>query len=367
MNRPFGQQMTSLPDIATQRLAAHRFDDPSLASTGAVVTWLGAVQAQDYAGAKWSIGLRLPEGRDEDVEEALLRQDIVRTWAMRGTLHFLAAEDVHWMLALLAPDIIRRNERRYGQLGLDEKTLAQSSAVFTEALAQKDGQDRADLRAALDEAGIDSSGQRMVYMLQRASLEAIIGQSVAPKNKPTFVLLTAASAVGEPPREEGLAQLAARYFTSHGPAAIEDFIWWSGLTAADARQGLEAAAEELRSETVDGRAYWLAAEAPEVRLETGKVRLLSAFDEFLVAYRDRSASIAAEHHAAWSRSKGMFSPSILLDGRVVGLWNRKLKKNGVFVSVELFVDLTAAEQRGLEQAVQAYGRFLGLPAEIQAD
>lgn len=165
-------------------------------------------------------------------------------------------------------------------------------------------------------------------------------------------------------RDEALAQLALRYFSSHGPATLNDFAWWSGLLMADARAGLEAAVDHLEQETVAGQAIWFA--PPEAIASSGHdtAALLPAFDEYLVAYRDRSAVLDAAHLEAWSRGKAMFSPSLILNGRVAGLWQRALKKDHVLVEITPFRPLTESEELALQTAVQAYGEFLGVPAYL---
>lgn len=346
-------------EIALRRQAAQGLDSAALKTPADVVRWLTAVQAQDYAGAKWSIGLRLPGSSDAIVEQAIADKAIIRTWAMRGTLHFVAAADVHWLLALLAPRIITRNARRYGQLDLDAHTLARSSELLAQALGEGAQMDREGLRTVLENEGISTTGQRIFYMLQRASLEGLIGQGIAIKNKPTFFALPA------PPnrqfdRDHALAELASRYFTSHGPATVEDYIWWSGLPAAEAKAGL-AAAKSLVSEEVNDRLYWQSHAPPETADHAANMLLLPPFDSFLLSYRDRSASIEPRDMAAWSQGKAMFSPSIVQRGKVVGLWRRSFKGKSVVVSKSPFRPFTAAEEDDLAAAAAHFSRFLGLP------
>lgn len=352
--------------IARARLAGQGYHSSKLQSPEAVVSWLGAIQAQDYAGAKWSIGLRLPGCRDGDVEESIANQALVRTWLMRGTLHFVAAEDVHWLLALLGPRIIVKNERRYRQLDLDEATLLRSNEILARALQNGGQLDRAALRDILEEEGISTAGQRLFYMLQRAALDRLICQGTAPKNNPLYTLLPQPKEPEQPLHREGaLAQLAARYFSSRGPAALNDFVWWSGLLVADARAGLEAAKGYLVEEKVNDQVYWQAGRDSGLSEQIPEVILLPGFDEYLVAYRDRSASVPRAYVEAWSKSQAMFSPSILLRGQVAGLWKRTIKNNAVLITADRFRELTSAEERALEEAANAYGRFLDKPAILQ--
>jgi hypothetical protein len=352
--------------IASQRLAGQGFYAPKLRSPEAVVAWLGAIQAQDYAGVKWSIGLRLPGCNDDDVEQAIASQAVVRTWVMRGTLHFVAAEDARWLLTLLGPRVIAKNERRYRQLELDEATLARSNEILVRALQNFRQLDRAALRDILEEEGISTAGQRLFYMLQRAALDRLICQGTAPKNNPLFTLLPQPEVPGQPlHREVALAELAARYFSSRGPATLDDFVWWSGMLVADAKAGVEAAKHNLVQDRIGDKVYWLAETGPPASGFLPQILLLPGFDEYLVSYRDRSASVPEAYVEAWSKSKAMFSPSILLRGQVAGLWKRTIKKNSVLITADRFRELTAGEERSLQEAANEYGRFLNKPAILQ--
>ncbi|MFN2246048.1 MAG: winged helix DNA-binding domain-containing protein [Candidatus Promineifilaceae bacterium] len=340
-----------MEQLLNNRLANQGLYPPRFNSAAESLTRLGAIQGQDYNGAKWSLGLRVPGSSDAIIEQAIADQAIVRTWAMRGTLHFVAAEDLQWLLALLGPRIITTNGRRYKQLELDSGTLARADEILVAALADGRHLNRQELRPFLENAGISTAGQRMVYMLQHASLNGRICQETAPKNKPLFTL---APRQKEPQRlfdrPNALAELALRYFTTRGPAALDDFVWWSGLLVADARAGLEGAAPELVREKEGGKEYWLPKSPSPLPDSLPEIMLLPGFDEYLVSYRDRSAVIADAHYPAWSRTNAMFSPTILLRGQVKGFWKREIKRGEVTVIPELFNDLTEDETAALEEA-----------------
>jgi hypothetical protein len=285
----------TMENIAVERLYSQQIEHSRLNLPGAVVAWLGAIQAQDYAGAKWSVGLRLPGCTDAAIEQALETRAIVRTWAMRGTLHFVSAADIRWMLALMAPRIIANNAGRYKQLGLDEPTLARSNDVLVEAL--KDGKrlTRKELLPILRQKGISTEGHRASHMLQRASLDGLICQGVMRRNDPTYMLLDGAiPKCRRMERDEALAELANRYFASRGPATLQDYIWWSGLTVADSKAGLEAIESQLIRETISGQTYWRSHSLPAGQEISPTVYLLPGFDEYLLSYRDRSASLDVE-------------------------------------------------------------------------
>ena len=353
--------------IPRQRLQSQQLVDTKLTQPGEVVRWLVAIQAQDYAGAKWSVGLRLPQSLERDVEQAIAEAKILRTWAMRGTLHFVAPQDIRWLMELLAPRIIAGNARRYRELELDDRTFGRSNAVIVEALAGGKRLDRPALVAALEQAGIATVGQRTPYLLQRAALSRLICQGVMRGSHPTYFLLDELLPQAEAlPRQEALAELALRYFTSRGPAAIEDFIWWSGLSATEAKAGLAAVKALLVKTAVAGQTYWLPPHsAEEIRPRAARLYLFPGFDEYLLSYQDRSAVMDVKRLRALTPANGMLPPTIVWAGRVIGTWKRTFKKKGtVFISPKPYDPLNAAGKQALVAAAQRYGEFLGMSVEL---
>lgn len=334
-----------------------------------VVAALGAVQAQDYLGALWAVGLRMPPERvttEADVEKALAERTIVRTWPMRGTLHFVAAPDVRWMLALLAPRAAASAAGRHRQLELDEATFTRSRKLFETVLRDGKQLPRSEMYEKLEDAGISTAGQRGIHILGRLAHDRVLCFGARDGKQPTFVLLEdwipPAPALE---REAALAELARRYFTGHGPATVQDLVWWSGLKVSDAKAGLAAAAAELRRETVDGQDYWMAPESPDDT--AAGVYLLPGFDEYLLGYRDRTAVLDPRHAATIvPGGNGMFLSTLVIDGRVAGTWKRTLKKKTVAVTVTSFAALRKKDRPALKLAVERYGRFLGLPVELEA-
>jgi hypothetical protein len=355
----------TMPDIPLLRLSSQHLARTKLKKPGDVVAWMGAIQAQDYAGAKWSIGLRLAKATEAGIEQAIDDKKIVRTWAMRGTLHFVSPQDIQWMLGLLAPRIIANNARRYKELKLDGHTFMRCNDVIANAMQSNGPLDRPALVAILEKKGISTAGQRTPYLLQRAALDRIICQGVMRSNNPTFFLLgdmllkTKTLA-----RDEALAELASRYFKSRGPAAFKDFVWWSGLSVPDARAALDAAAPGLASTTMDNTVYWQSRTRTEPPKETTALHLLPGFDEYLLSYKDRSASMDVKQLRSLTPANGMLPSTIVMNGRVVGMWKRTIKKDMVVVDCRLFVQLGDQEQRALAVAVNHYGEFLGKAATL---
>lgn len=348
-------------DIAHQRLQNQGISQRPFTTPHDVVARLGALQAQDYPGAKWAIGLRLPEATNSTIEEAIAAGTIVRTWPMRGTLHFVAAEDVRWMLALLTPRIIANSARRYKQLELDVPIFKQAAALFAEALQGGQALTRPEMMALLEAAGIATGQQRGYHILGWAAQQGLICFGPTRGKKQTFVLLNEWI-----PKEkqltpaEPLAELAQRYFTGHGPATLADFIWWSGLFTADARAGLEMVKAQLQEVRIDDQSYWLSANVDytPVVAEVDSVYLLPGFDEYLLGYTDRSAVLAPPNsHVIQPGRNGMFKPTVVVNGRVAGIWQRTLKKNGVTVEISSFAPLSKSQLDGVAAAVARYGTF----------
>jgi len=354
-----------MTDIGIQRLHNQQIEQPRARGPAEVVAWLGAMQGQDYAGAKWSVGLRLPGSTDAQIEAAIAEHAIVRTWLIRGTLHLVAAADLRWMLALIAPRQIAGNARRYGQLELDEDTLIRSNDLLADALHGGKQLSRSELFAILEQNGISTAGQRGVYLLQRASLDRLICQSVVRGNQATFVHIDdAVPAAPDIPREQALAQLALRYFGSHGPASLADFVGWSGLTKGDARAGLAAIKTQLVEDEYAGESFWRPSTAPHTNEEL-TVHALPGFDEYVLGYRDRSAVLDPQHaQKICPGGNGVFYPTIVANGQIVGTWKRTIKKKAVVITPQPFAYLSSEAEAGFAAAAAAYSAYLGLPVEM---
>lgn len=348
-------------DIARLRLAGQLISGTSFEKPCEVVAWLGAVQAQDYLGALWAVGLRTRAAAEAEVERAVAEREIIRTWPMRRTLHFVAAADVRWMLRLLTPRVVAGMAGRLRRhFDLDEAAFARSGKALARALEGGGQLARDSMYEVLERARIPTAGGRGLHILSRLAQDGLICFGAREGRQQTFALLDEWS----PPagrilgRDESLAELASRYFTSHGPATLRDFAWWSGLTAADARAGLEMVRSQFTREAVDGQTYWLPSSAPAVKESTPGVHLLPAYDEYTVAYKDRSAALDPAH--AEEASQSVLSPVIVAGGRVVGTWKRTLKSGAVVITPNLFRKFTAAETRAFDRATSRYRKFQGL-------
>jgi len=329
-----------------------------------VVHWLGAVQAQDYAGALWAIGLRLPDATETDIELAIAAKAIVRTWPMRGTLHFVAAQDVRWILSLLAPKMIARSNSRHRQLELGEAVFSRGRELAARALQGGKQLTRTEMYEVLQRGRIATTGQRGIHILGHLAQTGLICFGPRRGKQHTFTLLDEWVPAARPMlRDEALARLARRYFTSHGPATLHDFAWWSGLTVRDAKAGIDLAASQLIHDVVDGTTYWLSGATHAGKKTRLVTQLLPAFDEYTVGYKDRSAILNPKYVKRLNAGGGMLSPVIVAHAEVVGTWKRSFRSNSVVVTPDPFGTPPEAWSR-LSAAAKRYGKFLRMPVVL---
>jgi Winged helix DNA-binding domain len=346
--------------LANQHLAGTKFDTPAEA-----VRWMGAVQAQDYTGALWGVGLRTAKATERMVERAIAERTIVRTWPMRRTLHFVAAADVRWMLELLTPRVLRSYSQRGPLLGLDDGVFARSRKVLTRALAGGKQLRRTAIYERLEAAGISMAEGRGLHIVARLAIEGLLCFGAREGKQPTFALLDEwVPAAPRLERDAALAELARRYFTSHGPASLQDFVWWSGLTTSDARAGVEMAKPHVMQEVIAGQTYWLSPSAPDAKAVSAAAYLLPPYDEYTVAYKDRSAVLDPLYAKRVNTGNGVFSPTMVVDSQVVGLWKRTLKKDAVVITPSPFTKLGTVARRAVAAAASRYGEFLETSAVL---
>ncbi len=358
--------MTHL-NIAQQRLHNQLITRQTFEKAGDVVRWLGAVQAQDYAAAKWALGLRMQNSTDEIIEQAFAVGAILRTHVMRPTWHFVSPADIRWLLALTAPRVNAGNASWYRRLELDDALFIRSNAVLAKALQGGKQLTRAELVSVLQRAGIATDElQRFSYIIMRAELDGIVCSGARRGRQFTYALLDErAPQAMTLDRHEALAEVASRYFTSRGPATLQDFVWWSGLTVADARTGLEMVTTQLMHEVVDGQKYWFSSSASPSNDLSQTVYLLPNYDEYIVGYTDRSAVFDASHAQHLdARGNVLFQHTIVLNGLVVGTWKRILKKDEVMLTPSLFTPLTKDETHALAASAERYGEFLNMPVNV---
>jgi hypothetical protein len=353
-------------DIPGYRLHNQFLSQTDFTKPGQVVAALGAVQSQDYAGGKWGLGLRLQEATDAAMDLAFNEGEILRTHILRPTWHFVAPEDIRWMLTLSAPRVHVANGFMYRQQGLDGTIIKKSYAVLEKILQGGNYLTRPELGSAFEKAGIKkAAGIRLGYFIMSAELDGILCSGPRRGKQFTYALLEErAPAVRAWKRDESLAELTRRYFATRGPATLHDFTWWSGLTIAEAKAGIESVKSRFVNEVIDGKAYWFDGSISPVKEKSPTVHLLPNYDEYFIGFKDRSA-IADIARLAGIRGDdpSFFDHIIILDGQVAGGWRRTIKKNEVLIEYMLITDLTKAQEKAVDRAASRYGQFLQLRAE----
>ena len=356
-----GGMTTTSATLRRFRLAAQCIEGSEFTTPADVVAWMLALQGQDLPGAKWSVGLRAPGSTLTDVDAALANGQIIRSWPMRGTLHLVPAVDIGWMLRLTGERTLRSLATRHRELGLDDATFGRAGDIATKVLEGGRSATRAELFQGFEAAGIVTAGQRGPHLIGQLHQTRQLCLGPMRGNDQAVVLLD--EWVPHPrmlDREEALGEFVRRYFTSHGPETLRDFAWWTKLTVRDTTIGMALAREHLEELIVDDVSYWMAPGLPD--RASRRVHALPGFDEFLLGYQDRSASLAAEHAPMTvPGNNGMFLPTIVIGGSVAGLWRRKKTVAGVTVTPLPFGTLSARQLSGFGAAAAAYSRFLGVP------
>jgi DNA glycosylase AlkZ-like len=354
--------------IAERRLRRQLVTQEGPRRPADVVCWLGAVQAQEYDAAKWALGLRMREGTlDEEIERAFERGQILRTHVMRPTWHFVTPADIRWLLELTAPRVHRAMSSYNRRFELDARTQLRGTAIIERALGDARHLTRTELGDRLKRDGLVMAGPRLALLTMYAELEGVMCSGPRRGKQFTYALLAErAPSAGHLKRDEALATLCRRYFTSHGPATVRDFVWWSGLTTADARRGLEM--NRARRDDVGSQTYWTIGDAPRRTARSQLAHLLPIYDEYLVAYRDREA---VPHGPSIVTSEGAgsvnFRHRVVIAGHVAGTWRTTQQEGRLLVHVIPLRRLTGRERRALGDTARRYERFLSVPITLRID
>ena len=354
-------------DIPRYRLHNQFLSQTDLTEPDQIIKQLGAVQSQDYSGAKWALGQRLKNATTDAAIDKLFNEGkILRTHILRPTWHFVAPEDIRWMLALSAPRVHTVNGFMYRQQGLDRTIIKKSYAVLEKVLQGNNYLTRTELGSAFQEAGIKNAESiRLGYFMMSAELDGIICSGPRRGKQFSYALLEErAPKVKTLTRDEALAELTRRYFATRGPATLHDFTWWSGLTMADANQGIESVKSQFVSEAIDGKTYWFDSSVSPVEEKSPTSHLLPNYDEYFIGFKDRSAiGKVAKRAGIKGDAPSFLAHIIILDGQIVGGWRRAMRKDAVQVEFMLITTLTKAQKQAVDRAVSQYGEFLKLPVE----
>lgn len=348
------------------RRACHQLSRPAFGRPEELVAWMGAVQAQEYTMAKWAVGVRLQEGRCTAVDKALQEGKIVRTHIMRPTWHYVAGEDLHWMLQLSSERVRKAIDGWVKGSGLDipESDYSRCNDLLGRMLEGKHHLSREEIETELGRAGMAVADDRTKRYLLRAELEGIVCSGGDKQGKPTYALLYEQVGPGRSlSREEALAELAGRYFRSHSPAGIADFAWWSGLPLTEARRAAGLLEGKLIREKFGEKEFWVHESCREEEAEEA-VCFLPPFDEYLIAYKDRASVLDPEYFPKAFNKWGIFYPVILCGGRLAGNWSKSVKRGRMVFTVTWFGNKPAAGKQDVEKAAKRYAAFCfpeGLP------
>jgi hypothetical protein len=347
--------MIAAQRLYNQHLAARKHQTPT-----EVVRSLGAVQAQEYALAKWALGLRTEDTTDDVIEDAFNEGQILRTHLMRPTWHFVTPDDIGWLLQLTAPRVHRVNGTMYRKLELDPRLLQRSTELIAAALEGSKHLTRAELDVVLTHHGIDATnGMRLGYILHYAELEGTVCSGARRGKQHTYALIAErAPNARKLSHEEALAELTLRFFTSHGPATVKDFSWWSGLTITDVKRALALLSSQVIQRVVEGETYWYATSQPFVTepLDTGY--LLPVYDEYTIAYKQHSAILNPAYLD--KVTDRFFTSAFVYKGDIIGMWRRTFSKQSVVIELMRLRPFTSAEQEAFVAAAQRFGEFLGM-------
>lgn len=351
----------NVSEIIARRLTNQGLVGTTGLSATRVVGHLGAVQAQDYYGAKWAIGQR--SGVSAKAIDKLFDDGrILRTHLCRPTWHFVRPVDIRWLLQATAARVHQANAVMYRKCGLTPKLLARATDLIAKALSGGKNLERNDLMAVLQRAKLDTSDFRSAYYMMFAELEGVVCSGPRAGKQFTYALLDErVPKAAEKTMDEALGELAKRYFTSRGPASLSDFTMWGGLTMAQAKKAISIVAADFHRKTINARDHWYPNDREPFKLKANTVHLLPNYDEYGIGYKDRSAFYdPAQAARPDNRAHPVFRHLILLDGKMLGTWDRQQSAKSAAVQTSTFIPFSAAQQRALENVITEYNVFLGL-------
>jgi hypothetical protein len=352
-------------EISCSRLINQQIPAIKCATVKDLVSYMCAMQAQDYSMAKWAIGVRLSGSTESMVENSIRDGQIIRTHVLRPTWHFISADDIHWMHQLTAPGILNRLKSRHYELELTAAILKKSFTLMEKALRGGIHRTREEMAGLLIRAGIATDNNRMSHLLLRAELEGILCSGATRGNKTTYALLSERILkTNTLHKDEALSLLAQKYFISRFPATLQDFVWWSGISVTEAKRALEMNRSCLFSEKIGEQTYFRHESSSTLVSRSKSLFLLPAFDELLLSYKDRSAILPPGKTNIAISSNGIFRPVIVVNGRVIGTWKRSINKNTVGIETNFFRSPDKTVRDRTDKAADRYGQYLNKRVEI---
>lgn len=348
------------PDIGKLRLESQQLNETTLKTAKDMVSWFGAVQGQEYAQTKWGLGLRLPHLVDNDIEKELSDGNLLRTHLLRPTWHFVASDDIHWLLKLTAPRVNAANAFMYRKLELNDAVFNKCNAILTNLLQGNKHLTRIEINDEFKKNKIEAQGHRLSYIMMRGELDGIICSGIRRGNQFTYALMSERVPKSKMlSKEEALAELAKRYYCSRGPATVTDFSTWSGLSLADCKQGIELSKSYFNKITVEKREYYFSNQLTLDERPFAKIHLLPIYDEFIMGYKDRSAILEFKHSLS-PNPPLQFGCMIICDGQIIGTWKRTIGKKQIDLVYDLFISLNSTQNEEFENIIQRFASFNNL-------
>lgn len=350
--------MKTQSEIANQRLAAHQFTSNNIKQPAQLLQWFAAMQAQEYGPTKWSFGSRIPDAKDAEVEQDFNSGKILRTHVLRPTWHFVAAEDIRWLLSLTKERVHAANAFMYRQTELDKKMFTKCTNIIIKSLEGNQHLTRDSINQEFAKNKIKAAGHRLSYIMMHAELEGIICSGPRQGNQFTYALLDErVLPVKSKSKAEMLAELTHRYVVSRGPATIHDFATWSGLTIAECKKGIESVKDKIHTTTLNNEVYYFKDHGKKIK--SNKLHLLPIYDEYIMGYKKREA-ILQVYNSIKSKPVLGYDNTLVSDGQIIGTWKRVIKSKLIDLYHKPFKPFTAVQQTAFNQAISHYQKFTGL-------
>ena len=345
-------------EISNVRLVNQQVFHPVYKSVKDVVEKMAALQAQDFNMSKWAIGTRLSNSTVKAIESAFNKAEILRTHLLRPTWHIVSSEDIYWITKLTAPQIKSALKSRQKELELTESVIKKSYKVIADSLEKGKHLTREELVKELEKSKIKTSNNRASHIFLMAELEGLVCSGIISGKKQTYALLEK-RVPGKKIlyKDEALAELAGRYFSTRGPATLQDFAWWSGLSISDSKNALEMIRKDFISETINSKTFWFKDSFPASNGENDTVHLLPAYDEFVISYKDRSPAVDQGNIIKAVSNNGIFRPVIIHNGKVTGIWNTLRNKEKVLIEAKLFKSPGNKVKKLIQEAAFKFGKF----------
>ncbi len=353
-------------EIIRHRLINQQITQSNFKKPEEIVSFLGAIQAQEFSQAKWAIGLRLPHMTDADIEKAFNEGKIIRTHIFRPTWHFVSPKDIRWMLSVSAPRVKAVNAFMYRKMELDNKIFKKTNNILQKTLEGGKQLTRTKLAIELERKKIVAEGIRLSCIMMQAELDGIICSGAKNGKQFRYALLDEKVPPSKQMKEdEALAELTKRYFNSRGPATLKDFATWSGLSLAQVKKGLATVVNDYNHIKIENTNYYFAS-MPSNKILSNEIsskqniHLLPIYDEYIMGYKDRSFYFNLKNKINPTATL-TFDNTIIINGQIAGTWRRTINKNSIDLEYNLFTALNKPNKKEFALAIDQYSKFTALP------